>query len=58
MPGGVPVATVALNGAKNAAILAAQILGTSDTVIAEKLERYKTELQEKVAKMNDTLNAK
>lgn len=48
MPGGVPVATVALNGAKNAGILAAQILGTSDQKVATALERYKNSLKEKV----------
>jgi len=48
MPGGVPVATVALDGAKNAGILAAQIIGTSDAAIAENLQRYKDELREKV----------
>ena len=48
MPGGVPVATVALDGAKNAGILAAQILGTSDKKIAKRLDDYKQELKEKV----------
>jgi 5-(carboxyamino)imidazole ribonucleotide mutase len=48
MPSGVPVATVALNGARNAGILAAQILGTSNTEIAAKLDAFKTELQLKV----------
>ena len=48
MPGGVPVATVALDGAKNAGILAAQILGTSDKKIAQRLDAYKQELKEKV----------
>ncbi len=48
MPGGVPVATVALNGAKNAGILAAQILGASDEVIRERIIRYKTELAKAV----------
>jgi 5-(carboxyamino)imidazole ribonucleotide mutase len=48
MPGGVPVATVALDGAKNAGILAAQILGSSDKVIAKRLDLYKTGLKEKV----------
>jgi 5-(carboxyamino)imidazole ribonucleotide mutase len=48
MPSGVPVATVALNGAKNAGILAAQILGTSDKSIGKKLDQYKTSLQKKV----------
>ncbi len=48
MPAGVPVATVALNGAKNAGILAAQILGASDKTIARKLDQYKKSLQKKV----------
>ena len=45
MPGGVPVATVALNGAKNAGILAAQILGTSDKAVQKKIELYKEGLR-------------
>lgn len=48
MPGGVPVATVALNGAKNAGILAAQILGSTDENIQEKILEYKSGLKEKV----------
>ncbi|MBK5279709.1 MAG: 5-(carboxyamino)imidazole ribonucleotide mutase [Bacteroidia bacterium] len=48
MPAGVPVATVALNGAKNAGILAAQILGSSNKVIARKLDKYKLGLKRKV----------
>ena len=48
MPGGVPVATVALDGAQNAGILAAQILGASDAVIREKVIQYKTGLKDKV----------
>lgn len=48
MPSGVPVATVALNGAKNAGILAAQILGTSDKAIATKLATFKMQLRDKV----------
>jgi 5-(carboxyamino)imidazole ribonucleotide mutase len=48
MPSGVPVATVALNGSRNAGILAAQILATSDTALAKKLTDYKTQLREKV----------
>lgn len=48
MPGGVPVATVALNGAKNAGILAAQILGCHDQSVAKSLETYKENLREKV----------
>jgi len=50
MPGGVPVATVALDGAKNAGILSAQVLGASDTKIAEKLTQYKESLKAKVLK--------
>ncbi|MBC7885362.1 MAG: 5-(carboxyamino)imidazole ribonucleotide mutase, partial [Saprospiraceae bacterium] len=46
MPGGIPVATVALNGAKNAGILAASILGCSDPSLQEKLIQYKTKLKE------------
>jgi 5-(carboxyamino)imidazole ribonucleotide mutase len=54
MPNGVPVATVALNAAKNAGILAAQILGVSDATIAEQLLEYKKELEEDVMKkVND-----
>ena len=48
MPGGVPVATVALNGAKNAGILAAQILGVSEKPVQEKILKYKEELKQKV----------
>ncbi len=48
MPGGVPVATVALNGAKNAGILAAQILGSADPEILEKVIAYKNSLKKKV----------
>jgi len=48
MPGGVPVATVALNGAKNAGILAAQIISGSNIQIREKIIEYKTSLREQV----------
>ena len=48
MPGGVPVATVALDGAKNAGILAAQIIGTSDALVLEKIITYKEGLKIKV----------
>ena len=51
MPTGVPVATVALNGAKNAGILAAQILGTNDSVVAAKLSDYKKLLEAQVMEM-------
>lgn len=47
MPNGIPVATVALNAAKNAGILAAQILGTSDTELSQRLLNYKEELKQK-----------
>ena len=50
MPGGVPVATVALNGAKNAGILAAQIIGSSNSQIMENIIAYKEGLKEKVIK--------
>ena len=48
MPNGVPVATVALNGAKNAGILAAQIIGISEQEISQKLVDYKGQLEKKV----------
>lgn len=48
MPAGVPVATVALNGAQNAGILAAQIIGVTDAAVQEKLDAYKESLKEKV----------
>jgi 5-(carboxyamino)imidazole ribonucleotide mutase len=53
MPGGVPVATVALNGAKNAGILAAQIVSTSDSSVRNKIIQYKQDLKNQVeAKSN------
>ena len=48
MPSGVPVATVALNGAKNAGILAAQIIGSSDENVSKAIEAYKISLREQV----------
>lgn len=48
MPGGVPVATVALNGAKNAGILAAQIIGSHNKIVLDKIIAYKTGLKEAV----------
>lgn len=48
MPNGVPVATVALNGAKNAAILAAQIIGTTNEAIHNKIVAYKQQLRNDV----------
>ena len=55
MPGGVPVATVALNGAKNAGILAAQIIGTSDKCILDKIIFYKEGLKATVNKSSENL---
>jgi len=59
MPAGVPVATVALNGAKNAGILAAQIIATNDEIISQKLVDYKKALEKQVietaAKMSGSL---
>ena len=48
MPSGVPVATVALDGGKNAGILAAQIVATSQPDVAERLKAFKANLKEKV----------
>ena len=48
MPNGIPVATVALNDAKNAGLLAAQILATADTALSTKLIAYKEELKKKI----------
>ena len=55
MPGGVPVATVALNGAKNAGILAAQIIGSSNTSVSEKIIAYKEGLKAMVHKSAEGL---
>lgn len=55
MPNGVPVATVAVNAAQNAGILAAQILGSSDEVVFQKLVAFKEELKEKVMKSVEEL---
>ena len=57
MPGGVPVATVALNGAKNAGILAAQIIGSSDQEILDRIIAYKESLKTKVIDSSKKLNA-
>lgn len=56
MPGGVPVATVALDGAKNAGILAAQIVGTSDPTVLDKVAQYKKGLKNKVLNSSKKLN--
>ena len=55
MPGGVPVSTVALDGAMNAGILAAQILGISDPKLSDKIIKFKSALGEKVLKDDTTL---
>ena len=55
MPGGVPVATVAINNAKNAGILAAQILGVKDKEIRKKIKDYKKEMKEEVEKKAEKL---
>ncbi len=57
MPNGVPVATVALNASQNAGLLALQIIGSSDQKMAEKLDQYKEQLKEKVAKMSQEVRA-
>lgn len=56
MPPGIPVATVGVNGALNAAILAAQILATGDSTIADKMENYKSSLTDKIVKANEELS--
>ena len=58
MPGGVPVATVALNGAKNAGILAAQILGSNDIKIQKKVLDYKNNLKSKIINTSKNLRKK
>ena len=55
MPPGVPVATVAINGGRNAGILAAQILGVADARIAEELKKFKVKLMEESRAKNKTL---
>lgn len=55
MPPGVPVATVAINGAKNAGILAVQILAVADGQLAKKLVKYKKEIEKTVLKKNDEI---
>ncbi|MGE0091239.1 MAG: 5-(carboxyamino)imidazole ribonucleotide mutase [Bacteroidales bacterium] len=56
MPAGIPVATVALDNSKNAAILALQILATSDSVLMEKMLEFKSELAKKIVKANQELS--
>ena len=55
MPGGVPVATVALNGAKNAGILAAQIIGAFDPTVGKKVAGYKKKMEEEVMEKAEKL---
>lgn len=58
MPGGIPVATVALNGAKNAGILAASMVGAYDEQVGKNLDVYKSSLKEKVEKTAEDLEKK
>jgi len=58
MPSGIPVATVAIDGAENAAILAAQIIAVADEEMSLKLQRFKEELAKKVEDKNTALMAK
>lgn len=58
MPGGVPVATVALDGARNAGILAAQIIATSDSALSGRLDAFKQELKNKVEQAASQLESK
>ena len=57
MPSGIPVATVAINGAQNAGILAAKILATSDPQLLQKLKDYKDELKDQVMAKKEKLEA-
>ena len=58
MPAGIPVATVALNNARNAAILAAQMIATGDDALYEKLMNFKADMKKKVIKANEELRSK
>ena len=58
MPAGVPVATVALNGARNAGILAAQIIGSGEKVLGKRLDKFKLSLQKKVESAAKDLDLK
>ena len=57
MPSGIPVATVAINGAKNAAVLAAQILAVSDDALADKLDAARAEMAAQIAEKEAKLQA-
>jgi len=56
MPPGIPVATVGINGALNAAILAAQMMATGDAAMMDKLKAYKENLKQKIIKANEDLS--
>jgi 5-(carboxyamino)imidazole ribonucleotide mutase len=55
MPAGIPVATVSINGAKNAGLLAARILGASDPAVADRIEEYARSLEGQVEEKNRRL---
>ncbi|MGP3535488.1 5-(carboxyamino)imidazole ribonucleotide mutase [Microbacterium sp. RD1] len=55
MPGGIPVATVSINGAKNAGLLAARILGVSDAALGDRIEQYARDLEGQVEEKNRRL---
>lgn len=57
MPSGIPVATVAINGAENAGILATQILALQDETLAKKLDYHKKQMAQKIIKDNESLKA-
>jgi 5-(carboxyamino)imidazole ribonucleotide mutase len=57
MPPGIPVATVGINAAQNAAILAAQIIATGDPAVSEKLKTYKEDLKTKIVSANEELKS-
>jgi 5-(carboxyamino)imidazole ribonucleotide mutase len=57
MPAGIPVATVSINGARNAGILAARIIGASDSSLSEKLEAFTESLKVAVAEKNEKLKS-
>jgi 5-(carboxyamino)imidazole ribonucleotide mutase len=57
MPPGIPVATVAIDGAMNAGILAAQMIATGDPALMEKVAAYKESLKQKIIKANEELGA-
>ena len=58
MPAGVPVATVAINGSKNAGLLAAQIVALNDNEVHQKLKAYRKDIHKEVSTKNENLRAK